>query len=101
MSPRLRDLWVGEEKVDLEKLYTLGTKVYIAQGNDGFSVFNEPTVSKQPMETDEDIEKLPILKDEISKRLEKIDSNGENLNAGVEGRIQKIESINNFKIFLS
>ena len=61
-------------------------------GNDGFDVFNESTVEKQPFESPESLQKLPILKDEVLKRLKELDEIDEKLDVKVEDRIHRIQS---------
>ena len=61
-------------------------------GNDGFDVFNEPSVEKQPFESPENLQKLPILKDEVLKRLKELDEIDEKLDPKIEDRIHRIQS---------
>ena len=61
-------------------------------GNDGFDVFNESSVEKQAFESPESLQKLPILKDEVLKRLKELDEIDEKLDAKVEDRIHRIQS---------
>ena len=61
-------------------------------GNDGFDVLNESSVEKQAFESPESRQKLPILKDEVLKRLKELDEIDEKLDAKVEDRIHRIQS---------
>ena len=61
-------------------------------GNDGFDVFNESSVENEPFDSPESLQKLPILKDEVLKRLKALDEIDEKLDAKVEDRIHRSQS---------
>ena len=51
------------------ELLKVATKAYIANGKDGFEMFNDPSVEKQPCSCEEELDNLPVLKYSIVERL--------------------------------
>ena len=66
-------------------MYTVATKAYLALGNDGYVSFADSSVEKQSCQTPEDLEKLPLLRNEIIKFLEDWNSKGLKLDVKLGG----------------
>ena len=43
----MQEIKVGDKELVDTKFYTVATKAYIANGKDGFDMFNDPEVTKQ------------------------------------------------------
>ena len=62
-------IMINGSKLDDDRRYTVATKAYIANGKDGFEMFNDPAVRKQPCSNEKDLDNLPVLKYAIVEQL--------------------------------
>ena len=62
-------IMIDGSKLDDNRYYTVATKAYIANGKDGYEMFNHPTVRKQACSNEKDLDNLPVLKYAIVEQL--------------------------------
>jgi len=90
-EPRIQNVSIQNEPIDLSKIYTVATKAYIANGNDGYDVFNSEEVTRQLCSTDEELTELPILKYVMMDTFKQMTNQGQCLMPTNQGRIINLE----------
>ena len=66
-------------------------KAYIANGNDGYEVFLDKEVWKEPCQTEAELDNLPNLKFVMIDKLQDYNKSGKALRVVPEGRILNLE----------
>jgi len=90
-EPRIQDIEINGDKLNENKIYSVATKVYVAHGKDGFDMFNDPLVWKQPCASEKDVDNLPVLKYAIIDKLKEMNANGEKFDSKTDRRILNLE----------
>lgn len=70
-DPRVQadSILIDGDPLDYDRVYTVATKAYIANGKDGYDMFNLSEVKKQPCSEEKDLDNLPVLKYAIIEEL--------------------------------
>ena len=79
---RVIDIYIGDNKLDKNKLYTVGTTEYIANGGDGYTTF------KQSREIKNSLRVNPLLSEILIMYLQ----NNRQATPSIEGRIKEVNS---------
>ena len=82
---------VGSEPIEMEKIYSVATKAYIANGNDGYNIFNTAEVSAEPCATEDELDNLPVLKFVMIETLKRMNAQKKALRLECQGRIRNLE----------
>ena len=90
-EPRIQNVIVGSEPIEVDKIYSVATKAYIANGNDGYSTFKTAEVCAEPCTTDDELDNLPVLKFVIIERLKRMNEQKKALQLECQGRIRNLE----------
>jgi len=64
-EPRIQKVTVDGKPLDHSQIYTVATKAYIANGNDGYEVFKRPEVSMEPCTTEDELKDLARVQNRV------------------------------------